>query len=191
MLAAVLSPLTPARSADEPSAPLAELERHQRTVGRFVQRRYIPSLEDPVESRGRFFYDAGRGAIWRVEEPVESELVIVDDAVYQDGEAVEAAPVLDVVEALLRALFAGERAPIERRFHVERGDSASGWRVELSPRDDITAGAIEAITLTGQKVARSVTIRVRDDSRTELVFTELRHPGDTPERVRRTFERTP
>jgi len=171
------------------AAALPQVDQGNHVVGAFIQRRYVPSLQDPVESRGRFFYDRGRGVVWRVVEPIESELVMTQTAAYQDGESVDAGPVLELVEALLRATFAGDFEPLERRFRVERHGGDEAWRVELTPIDDTTAKAITRIMLTGSAEPESVTIVASDGARTELVFNRVRRPDKLPQTARQTLQR--
>ncbi len=171
------------------AAALSQVNQGEHVVGSFIQRRYVPALQDPVESRGRFFYDRGRGVVWRVIEPIESELVITQTAAYQDGERVDAGPVLELIEALLRATFAGDFEPLERRFRVERHGRDEAWRVELTPIDATTAKAITRITLTGSAEPESVAILASDGTRTELVFTGVRRPDGLPQAARQTLER--
>lgn len=162
---------------------------HDTAVGAFVQRRHVPDLERPLESRGRFAYHADRGLLWQVEEPVESVLVIDGTGVYQDGRRVGGTGGLAAVAPIFRGLFGGEPARLARHFRVTREDAASGWRLRLEPRDAGMAEAIASITITGDTDPDGLVIAAADGSRTEIVFADVAHPARLEPSVLRAFDR--
>ncbi len=168
---------------------LPELVEHETAVGQFVQRRQLPELERPIVSRGRFAYSARRGLLWLIEEPVESRLVIDAEGVHQDGEPVRGSGAFEAIRPLFESLFSGDLAPLERDFLVTREDADEGWRLALSPRDGRLARALEGITIEGADTPRRLVIEASDGSRTELEFTDVRHPERLDEALIQAFDR--
>lgn len=178
--------LPPLAAAAGPSLP--ELPEHDVAVGEFVQRRHVPDVEITIESSGRFAYDADRGLLWEVREPVASRLVIDATGAYQDGRRVAAGGPLAAVRPIFGGLFGGDRAGLERRFAIDREPGGDGWQVILRPRQGSLAAAIDSIVIAGDTHPRRLVIAASDGSRTEILFRGVEHPPRLDQATLRAFD---
>jgi hypothetical protein len=157
--------------------------------GAFVQERHLQGFREPLRSEGRFVLSPERGLIWRVETPIEVVTVITPDGMLQSSEGATIArvpaariPMLAWLRTVLNGVLAGDWTALEREFAVERHREASGWRVELVPRNAGPALAIRSVTVAGARFAERVEIR-RDGGDTDrLAFRDqsvsARPPSD-------------
>src|SRR5262249_25622559 len=78
--------------------------------------------------------------------------------------------VAPLVESI-RATLAGDRATLERLFHLSFEGSLEHWTLTLSPRDPTLARVIDHIRIVGQRDAvHSVEIRQQDGDRSLLTL---------------------
>lgn len=146
---------TPA--AHEPT-PWAGAESQQDVIrGSFTQRKYLPELEQPLVSSGRYVIAAGHGLIWRIEQPVETQLVITRQHLIQrsNGHAiarlsVEQQPALSMVAAILLAIFQADMDRLKQYFEIQRqGRGDGGWTMLLRPGTETVGKFIERVRVSG------------------------------------------
>lgn len=109
--------------------------------GSFTQRKYLAELEQPLVSTGRFVVAAGHGLLWRIEQPVQAQLVVTRQHMVQrsNGHEVvrfnaEQAPALSVVAAVLLAVFQADMDQLRHYFQIQK-QSGHGdhWAMTLVP----------------------------------------------------------
>jgi hypothetical protein len=187
---------------DEPVLD-AVLERMASTSGVeavFEERKELSLLTEPLESRGvLYFVPPDRFARFTV-DPGFTALVVDGDVVHlregREGEETDLSgnPIARVFAENFVALWSGDRAKlVHLDTPVLRGD-ASNWELRLEPRRAPLAGALDAITLRGDRDAvREMIVQERDGDRTVTRFPEA--DGDrvfTDAEIRQIFtERAP
>ena len=82
-------PATAAELAALTRAPAASLAKAQVVRGRFVQRRHLAGLAQPLESSGTFLFARGVGIEWHTEQPFDSQFVLTDAGITQRDEGGE------------------------------------------------------------------------------------------------------
>lgn len=176
-------------AAQEAPAALPDLDAHDITRGEFTQRRRLPELNRPLVSNGRFVHDTERGILWEVLEPAPSTLVIAPRGVYQNGQRHGAGNPVAALRPVFRALFSGDMRSLHDYFEVSERTTDSGWRLELRPRDDTLASALESITLHGDEFPREVVIHDTEGGVTELRFSAIEYPDSLEPSEKRAFDR--
>ncbi len=181
----------------------AVLERMASTSGVeavFEERKELRLLTEPLDSRGvLYFVPPDRFARFTL-APGFTSLVVDGGVVHlregRDGEDTDLSgnPIARVFAENFVALWSGDRTKLEHLYAPElRGDPA-GWELRLVPRRAPLAGALDAITLRGDRDAvREMVVQERDGDRTVTRFPEAN--GDrvfSRAEIERIFsERTP
>lgn len=156
LLIAVLGGPDPVR-ADLFGDVLARLESQGPVVVRFEEERHVSFLDRPLRSAGTLSFTPPDVLIKQTLTPKTSlarvdgdELLIVDD----DEERrvpLDAEPSIRATIDLLRALLAGDRETLERRFEVAAETGAGGWSAVLSPREPTVAKRLARIEVSGRE----------------------------------------
>src|SRR6185436_17823428 len=115
--------------------------------------------------------------VWRIEKPVSAATAITPAGLAQsvEGGAVTRIPAdrvafLARLPLMLAAALAGDWAPLESAFAVERRGDPLAWTISLTPR--VGDAPISEILVTGSALVDAVEIRRRDGGRDRLLFAE-------------------
>lgn len=150
---------------------------------RFVQRKHIEMLSDPLVSRGRLHF-AQPGHLARiVEEPRRSRVVITPDELRIEED--EETRTLDLgsrpdvklfVESFVR-LLAGDREALERIYRIEferRGDDGEGWRLRLVPTTKALRELVTRMVILGEGLhVHELRVREASGNRTVTRFEDV------------------
>jgi outer membrane lipoprotein carrier protein LolA len=155
-------------SLDEIMGLLA-MRQHGRVE--FIEQQFLSVLKSPIESSGELRYDAPDRLEKRTLKPRVETLVLtggvltVERAHSRRVMDLHAYPqVLPFVESI-RATLAGDRAALERLFHLDFAGTAARWTLTLVPLES--------------KVKQSVSQVRIDGIRDQLLKVEIRQPdGD-------------
>jgi len=143
----------------------------------FVEQQFLHMLKRPVESYGELIYDAPNRLEKRTIEP-HPETLVVDGEVLtmQRGrrshvldlkEYPQIAPFVDSI----RATLAGDRAALERLFHLEFTGSEARWSLVLTPSDAALAKSVAQIRIDGSRdELLTVEIRQSDGDRSLMTL---------------------
>ena len=178
--------LATAAFADEPKhgdatldAVLARMASTSGVEAVFEERKELSLLTEPLDSRGvLYFVPPDRFARFTL-QPGFTSLVVDGGVVHlregRDGEDMDLSgnPIARVFAENFVALWSGDRAKLEHLYAPElRGDPAS-WELRLVPRRAPLAGALDAITLRGDRDAvREMIVQESDGDRTVTRFPE-------------------
>jgi Outer membrane lipoprotein carrier protein LolA-like len=151
----------------------------QRQHGRveFVEQKFLSILDHPIESSGELLYDAPDRLQKRTLLPREETLVL--DGSVLTTERGGHRRVLDLhrypqiqpfVESI-RATLAGDRAALERVFHVEFAGGVRRWSLTLAPLDRQLQRTIKQVQIDGsQDQLQRVEIRQTDGDRSLMTL---------------------
>jgi hypothetical protein len=162
-------------------APAASLAKAQVVRGRFVQRRHLAGLAQPLESRGTFLFARGVGIEWRTEQPFDSQFVLTDAGITQRDEGgeplrISAAdqPALAVVSRVFFALFALDLDSLSHDFALSgRQVADAGWEIGLKPRDKALGSVFRQAVVSGAASVRAVTLEDGNGDRSEIELSEV------------------
>jgi hypothetical protein len=168
--------LLPAR-ADELDGLMQRLA--QRTHGHvtFVEKKYLSTLDRPLQSSGELFYDAPDRLEKRSLSPRRESLVLQHGVLSVQlgrrertlslADYPDIAPLIDSI----RATLAGDRGALERTFNVELTGPLSQWRLLLTPRDARVARSVRRIRIDGvEQDLREVEIVQPDGDRSVMTL---------------------
>jgi len=121
----------------------------------YVEQQFLKVLNRPIESRGELRYDAPDRLEKQTIEP-RAETLIAAGAVLtlqrgshrhvlQLADYPQIAPLIEGI----RATLAGDRATLERLFHVDIDGNVEHWTLELVPRDPVTLQSVARIRIEG------------------------------------------
>lgn len=154
----------------------ANLKQHKITRGIFNQQKTLPILTQPLVSSGRFLYDAERGVLWSVEQPVNSKVVINAKGIFADGALLAGGSGGAMLQTLFKGLLSGDLQQLQTQFDIREEGSRKQWRMLLTPRAQPLSAAIDSIELNGGDDAQQLTINERQGSVTRLVLSQHEHP---------------
>jgi Outer membrane lipoprotein carrier protein LolA-like len=184
-LAACLALAAPCAGAaditlDELMARLqARPHRHDTFTERFTTR----ILDRALESSGELFYDAPARLEKRTLAPRPERLLLEHDVLTVErhkrtyhatlAEYPQLAPYIDSI----RATLAGERAGLERLFHVTFRGTGADWSLLLAPLQASTVAAVREIEIAGTlDTVRTVLIERANGDRSLMTLTGVATP---------------
>jgi hypothetical protein len=186
-------------------ASTAELEELTRTTtnslkdakvirGKFVQRRHLAGLSQPLESTGRFLFAREVGVEWHTEQPFDSQFILTETSITQQDEGgaklrVEAAdqPALAVLSRVFFALFALDLNALSRDFELFGERRGEGWVLGLKPRTHALGSVFRQALVTGGPSVERVVLEDGNGDRSEIDLHEVQYDraGLTVEERRR------
>ncbi len=161
--------------------PATSLANAQVVRGRFVQRRHLAGLAQPLESRGTFLFARGLGIEWRTEQPFDSQFMLTDAGITQRDEGgdplrISAAdqPALTVVSRVFFALFALDLESLSHDFALSgRHAGKEGWEIGLKPRDKALGSVFRQAIVSGAASVREVTLEDGNGDRSQIELSDV------------------
>jgi hypothetical protein len=149
----------------------------------FVEQHFLAVLDHPVESSGELRYDAPDRLEKRTVLPRAETLVLAGgELTVQRGERRHVMDlsrypqVLPFIESI-RATLAGDRAALERVFHVEFAGSVERWTLTLAPLDRQLMRTVKQVQIDGSRdQLRHVEIRQADGDRSLMTLRAAAAP---------------
>ncbi len=150
-----------------------ELMRQLATVehshGRFVERKYLKVLKQPLELSGTLSYTRPGQIEKRTLKPKPETLTVVGDTLTLDNPArkehrvlkLQDYPVLWGFVESIRATLGGDLKALQRFYRVELEGDATRWRLFLAPNDRKMGEVISLIRIEGSQ-ARVDTIEMQE-----------------------------
>jgi hypothetical protein len=154
---------------------LLAMRRHGRVE--FVEQQFLAILDHPVESSGELRYDAPDRLEKRTLTP-RPEIMVLAGGVLTAERAgrvrvvdLQRYPqILPFVESI-RATLAGDRAALEKVFHVDFAGSLERWSLTLVPLDHKLAQAVKQVQIDGTRdQLQRVEIRQADGDRSLMTL---------------------
>ena len=166
----------PAPAAPELSQLMAAFSKMPGLEARFVEKKQLGLLAQPLESRGRLYFARPGLLLRRVESPRRSEVVITPKELKMrdaDGEQVidlRARPDVRPFVESLTWLLAGDQKALAAVYSLqfERGDGQRPWQLTLTPKAEPLSHLIAFIRVIGSGLAVTE-IRVQEKAGDETV----------------------
>jgi len=177
---AAAQPQQPAAAAQpDVSQLMAAFARMPGLEARFVEKKRMGLLAQPLESRGRLFFARPGLLLRRVESPSRSEVLITPkelklrDANGEQSIDLRARPDVRPFVESLTWLLAGDQKALASVYALqfERSDKGAPWQLTLTPRAEPLAHLIAYVRVVGSGLAVTE-IRVREKGGDETV-TEI------------------
>lgn len=179
-LIALLLMAAPVRAQPAPDLPqlLAAFSRMPGLEARFVEKKRIGILAQPLESRGRLYFTRPGLLLRRVESPRRSEVVITprelklrDDSGEQSIDLRARPDVRPFVESLTW-LLAGDQKALASVYTLAFERTQGAWQLTLTPRAEPLSHLIAYVRVLGEGLAvREIQVREKsgDETVTEIV----------------------
>ncbi len=182
LLALLLTGLPAAHAADWQLADLMQqLGQVRNAQARFVERKYIALLDQPVESSGELSFTAPDRMEMRTLRPKKQSLLLDGNrlTVAQDGRtrtvSLQSYPEVAAFVEGIRGTLAGDRQALERVYQVHLIGNAARWQLLLVPREASMSRIISRIRIGGSQAdVLSVAYDHADGDRSEMQITPLR-----------------
>ena len=149
---------------------LVTTEQLQRT---FKQEKSLPFLSRPLLSSGEFFISRDKGLLWRVTEPVVSEMTVNAYGVQLDGRNIEDAGAGELIESLMQAFMTGNLSGVESTFIVTGELRGNSWHLNLRPRSLVLKSALERIEVDGASFLQQLVILEKNGTVSKIRLFEL------------------
>jgi outer membrane lipoprotein-sorting protein len=180
-------------------ALMAGMAQTSGVEARFLERKEIALLSEPLETRGSLVFLPPDRLVRVTTEPSRSRLVIAGDSFsFRDaagGEAVDlsANPLAREFVDNFIVLFNGDLAKLRERYEPELSGDGERWTLVLHPRHRPLSDLIERITLEGAgRTLRGMEMLESDGDRTTTRFEEVSVDRRfTPEEIERWFAPDP
>jgi hypothetical protein len=163
--------------------------------GKFVQRRHLADLAQPLESSGAFLFAREAGIEWHTELPFDSQFLLAESGITQRDEggvtlSIKASeqPALAVVSRVFFALFALDLDALSHDFELYGEARGTGWVLGLKPRAEALGSVFrEAVVSGGASVERVVLEDGNGDS-SEIILQGVQYdPAGLTADERRRF----
>ena len=195
------APVAPAATTDgvfahpASAAQLASLTRataraleHAKVVrGKFVQRRYLADLAQPLESSGSFLFARAAGVEWHTEQPFDSQFVLTESGITQRDEGgvtlripASEQPALTVVSRVFFALFALDLEALSHDFELSGEPRGAGWMIGLKPRAKALGSVFRQAVVSGDASVERVVLEDGNGDRSEIILQDVQYDRAGP-----------
>lgn len=156
----------PATAASAPAATAAgwnvatlleEIARTNPPKARFVERRFVAALDEPVDTSGELLFVRPSRLEKRVLKPRPETLVLDgDELIIERGGQRRSFSLRQVPEAgalveSLRSTLAGDRATLERLFVIRLEGSPAQWQLFLDPKGAEASRLLRQVRMSGMR----------------------------------------
>ena len=150
---------------------------------RFVEKKFIAILDQPVESSGELFYTAPDYLEKRTIKP-KPESMILDHGtlVIERGRQKHELQLQDYPELAafidsIRGTMAGDRKALERNYRLSLDGTAERWTLQLLPLNEKMQSVVKRIRIAGVRDAvRSIEITQSDGDSSLMLIEKLATP---------------
>lgn len=170
-------PATTAQLASLTRPTAASLEKARAVRGKFVQRRYLADLAQPLQSSGRFLFAREAGIEWHTELPFDSQFLLAESGITQRDEggvtlSIKASeqPALAVVSRVFFALFALDLGALSHDFELYGEPRGTGWVLGLKPRAEALGSVFRQAIVSGGATVERVILEDGNGDRSEIVL---------------------
>jgi hypothetical protein len=162
---------------------LAQLAMRKHGHVEFIEQKFIATLDRPIESSGELRFDAPDHLEQRTLKPRPETLILdsgtltVDRGKTHRSMDMHAFPQVEPLVESIRATLAGDRAALERLFHLEFTGSATRWTLTLVPLESKVKQLVAQVKIDGvHDQLIKVEIRQTDGDRSLMTL----RPSPTP-----------
>lgn len=149
---------------------------------RFSMMKRTNSVGTPLMSEGRLVLVRNKGLLWAVTEPFEESVGFSEKKRgFTDDRGqwqVKENQTPGIVNEIMQKVLGGDFSFLSDRFFIEVDGSKNAWKVLATPKIGNAKEWIAEVLITGGRHISRVQIVMKDQTVTEIVFTETK---DNPE----------
>ena len=180
-----LCPLSAGAPASTASGSLEvlmhDLAQVKSARARFVERKFLRILNDPLELRGTLSYSAPGHLEKHTLTPKRESLVLDQDRLTLEDEvrkqrrtlALQEYPVIWALVESIRATLAGDLQSLNRFYQVRLEGNPRDWRLILTPRDSKMKAMVTDIRMSGTgRSVRVIEVNEAGGDRSEMTIIQ-------------------
>jgi len=176
-------------------ATVQSLAQARAVRGKFVQRRFLADLAQPLESSGKFLFARDAGIEWHTELPFDSQFLMAESGITQRDEggitlSIKASeqPALAVVSRVFFSLFALDLGALSHDFELYGEPRGSGWVLGLKPRAEALGSVFRQAIVSGGASVERVVLEDGNGDRSEILLQGVQYdPAGMTADERRRF----
>jgi hypothetical protein len=175
-------------ASDDGATLIAAVEERvglrQGTAGEFGQNKHMAVLPQPLHSRGEFAYDPQSGLVWETLAPIPNKVIFDQAGIRQSMEGktvweIDARqPAVATITQVISSVLAADWEGLQAYFHIDGSIDSAGWRLQLSPLEEVLAQVVDGIELEGDRELSRMTLMEANGDRTEIQLHM--HPAAQP-----------
>lgn len=142
----------------------------------FEQTQHLKLLSKPLQASGSLLLVRGKGLLWTVKSPFQSDIKLIGGHLYSNGQS-SALPGGEQFANQLMDALAGNIDALKPRFHIQADQQGNQWRLVLTPRDDALARVIRKLTLGGDRSPHYFRIDYPNGDYSLTRLTHIRYPA--------------
>ena len=165
--------------------PARALSGAQLMRGKFVYRKYLKEIPQPLTSRGEFVFARELGIDWHTREPFDSDFVLTAAGITQrDGGKTTLQmnasdqPAVKVVAHIFLSLLSLDMTSLQSSFALSGVQQGAQWQVGLRPTVAAIASVFKEAVVSGGAQVDALLLRDDNGDRTEITFAEVQY-GNT------------
>ena len=160
---------------------MQDLAQVKSARARFVERKFLRILNDPLELRGTLSYSAPGHLEKHTLTPKRESLVLDQDRLTLEDEvrkqrrtlALQEYPVIWALVESIRATLAGDLQSLNRFYQVRLEGDPRDWRLILTPRDSKMKAMVTDIRMSGTgRSVRVIEVHEAGGDRSEMTIIQ-------------------
>lgn len=178
------------------AVPASHLANTKLLTGRFVHKKYLAEVPQPLIANGQFTYARGLGVHWHTRQPFDSVFVLTQRGIVQRDEGAETIrlsaqdqPAVRVIADVFLALFTLDVSSLSATFDLFGKSQGERWIVGLRPKSATIGSVFKEATITGAKDVEQVVLIDAHGDRTLIELKDIQYsPAEPGADVRALFE---
>jgi hypothetical protein len=162
--------------------PAASLRDAQVLRGKFVYRKYLKEIPQPLISRGEFVFVKGQGIDWHTREPFDSDFVLTANGMKQIDAGkttvqmnASEQPAVRVVAHIFLSLLSLDVNSLQSSFNLFGMQQGKQWQVGLRPTVTAIAAVFRDAIVSGATQVEGLVLHDANGDRTEISFAETQY----------------
>jgi len=162
--------------------PAASLRDAQVLRGKFVYRKYLKEIPQPLISRGEFVFVKDQGIDWHTREPFDSDFVLTANGMKQIDAGkttvqmnASEQPAVRVVARIFLSLLSLDVNSLQSSFNLFGVQQGKQWQVGLRPTVAAIAAVFRDAIVSGATQVEGLVLHDANGDRTEINFTETQY----------------
>jgi hypothetical protein len=173
------------------SRSAAALRDAQVMRGKFIYKKFLKEIPQPLISRGEFLFARELGIEWHTREPFDSDFVLTAKGMTQtdDGKLTlqmnaSEQPAVQVVAHIFLSLLSLDVASLQKSFAlsgVQLNKPSGGkpdkstWQIGLRPTVSAIAAVFKEAVISGDAQVETLLLRDANGDRTEISFADVQY----------------
>ncbi|MCB6182909.1 outer membrane lipoprotein carrier protein LolA [Leeia sp. TBRC 13508] len=159
---------------------MQSLSQKKAGTATFVEKKFISTLNQPLESTGQLAFTAPDRLEKRTLSPAAESMILQGDKLMverADGKKLNVSlsdrPEVSAFVESIRATLAGDKAGLEKYYAIVLNGKPEQWQISLTPTQSKMQKVISQIRIQGTKTQiKMITFLQADGDRSEMTITE-------------------